>query len=154
MGFDINPYDPCVANKIVNGIQMTVTWHMDNLKVSHKDPSEVSKFIQEMGKIYCPDITVTRGMVHSYLGMNFDYSTHQSVEVLMIKYAKQISTDSPDAITGISFSPGLTTYLMFKMTEKQSYFQRNRPSKFTITWVSYYSYVCKCGLICRLQFRF
>ena len=37
MGFEINPYDPCVANKIVNGSQCTGVWHVDNLKVSHKD---------------------------------------------------------------------------------------------------------------------
>ena len=36
-GIEVNPYDPCVANKVVNGSQMTVTWHMDDLKVSHKD---------------------------------------------------------------------------------------------------------------------
>ena len=35
-GFEVNPYDPCVANKIINGSQMTVTWHVDDLKVSHK----------------------------------------------------------------------------------------------------------------------
>ena len=29
MGFKINPYDPCVASKIVNGTQMTVTWHIN-----------------------------------------------------------------------------------------------------------------------------
>ncbi len=27
MGFEINPYDPCVANKTVNGTQMTIRWH-------------------------------------------------------------------------------------------------------------------------------
>ena len=26
-GFEINPYDPCVANKMINGEQMTVVWH-------------------------------------------------------------------------------------------------------------------------------
>ena len=26
MGFTINPYDPCVANKTVNGMQMTIRW--------------------------------------------------------------------------------------------------------------------------------
>ena len=36
MGFEINPYDPCVANKMVNGNQMTICWHVENLKVSHK----------------------------------------------------------------------------------------------------------------------
>ena len=34
--FEINPYDPCVANKMLNGIQMIVVWHVDDLKVSHK----------------------------------------------------------------------------------------------------------------------
>ena len=37
IGFELNPYDPCVANKIVNGAQLTVVWHVDNLKVSHVD---------------------------------------------------------------------------------------------------------------------
>ena len=43
-GFKINPYDPCVANKMVNGKQMTVIWHVDDLKVSHVDPKENTKF--------------------------------------------------------------------------------------------------------------
>jgi hypothetical protein len=34
-GFVLNPYDPCVANKVIGGQQMTVIWHVDNLKVSH-----------------------------------------------------------------------------------------------------------------------
>ena len=43
MGFEVNPYDPCVANKTINGLQMTVTWHMDDLKVSYKESTEVTK---------------------------------------------------------------------------------------------------------------
>ena len=35
-GFIINPYDPCVANKVINGKQLTITWHVNNLKVSSK----------------------------------------------------------------------------------------------------------------------
>jgi hypothetical protein len=31
-GFTMNEYDPCVANKMVNGTQMTVCWHVDDLK--------------------------------------------------------------------------------------------------------------------------
>ena len=30
-GFKVNPYDPCVANADINGSQMTVTWHVDDL---------------------------------------------------------------------------------------------------------------------------
>ena len=34
-GFQNNPYDPCVANKMIDGEQMTNVWHVDDLKVSH-----------------------------------------------------------------------------------------------------------------------
>jgi hypothetical protein len=33
--FTINPYDPSVANKIILRNQMTICWHVDDLKASH-----------------------------------------------------------------------------------------------------------------------
>ena len=39
-GFKLNLYDPCVADKMINGSQMTVVWHVDTLKISHVDPME------------------------------------------------------------------------------------------------------------------
>jgi hypothetical protein len=33
--FEINPFDPCVANRLVHGKQHTITWHVDDLKSSH-----------------------------------------------------------------------------------------------------------------------
>jgi hypothetical protein len=44
-GFEINPYDPCMADKIIKGEQFTMTWHFDNIKMSHKDSNEVTKVI-------------------------------------------------------------------------------------------------------------
>ena len=35
IGFELNLHDPCVANKIVDGAQLTVVWHVNDLKVSH-----------------------------------------------------------------------------------------------------------------------
>ena len=52
---------------------MTVTWHVDDLKISHKDEKEVTKFIKGLGETYGNKLTVTRGKVHSYLGMHFDF---------------------------------------------------------------------------------
>ena len=43
IGFELNPYDPCVANKIVDGAQLTVVWHVDDLKVIHVDPGVVTR---------------------------------------------------------------------------------------------------------------
>ena len=39
--FRINPYDPCVANKMIGGKQLTVCWHVYNLKISCVDVNEV-----------------------------------------------------------------------------------------------------------------
>ena len=38
-GFVINPYDSCVANKMINNKQFTVVRHVDDLKVSHSESS-------------------------------------------------------------------------------------------------------------------
>lgn len=38
VGFMINPYDACVMNRMVNGKQHTVAWHVDDLKLRHVDP--------------------------------------------------------------------------------------------------------------------
>ncbi len=51
-GFVINDYDPYVANKIVNGNQMTVIWHVDDLNVSHKAQSGIDDFIASLKNKY------------------------------------------------------------------------------------------------------
>jgi len=51
-GFTMNAYDPCVANKMVNGKQMTVTWHVDDLKASHVDEFEWTKLVMFLWRKY------------------------------------------------------------------------------------------------------
>ena len=38
LGFIINPYDQCFANKIIYGKECTICWYVDDNKVSHIDP--------------------------------------------------------------------------------------------------------------------
>ena len=47
MGLKINFYDPCLANKMVNGKQMMITWHVDNLKISHMDARVITSMINK-----------------------------------------------------------------------------------------------------------
>jgi hypothetical protein len=51
-GFEINPFDPCVANKTVDSEQLTVCWHVDDLKASQKNPEVVDDFIEWVRKQY------------------------------------------------------------------------------------------------------
>ena len=41
-GFVLNPYDKCVANKMIDGSQCTIVWHVDDLKISHVSPDVVN----------------------------------------------------------------------------------------------------------------
>ncbi len=73
--FKLNLYDPYVANKTANGTQMIVFWHVDNLKVSHIDPQEITKFGNWLSTTYGVSVATHQGKVHDYLGMIFDFST-------------------------------------------------------------------------------
>ena len=51
-GFEINPYGWCVANKTVDGKQMTVVWNMDELKIFHKNGDTGDAMISKLSKGY------------------------------------------------------------------------------------------------------
>ena len=71
-GFKVNPYDPCVANKTMSdGTQCTISWYVDDLKISHRDPKVVSSIIESIEKKF-GKMKVTRGKKHVYLGISLD----------------------------------------------------------------------------------
>ena len=108
LGYTINPYDPCVANKIINDKQMTICWHVDDLLIGHVDSSVVTTFLQWLASRYDTadkKLNVTRGPRHDYLGMNIDFSDPGSVAFDMIPYISKILTGFPEKITGVSSTP-------------------------------------------------
>ena len=40
IGFEFNPYDPCIANRIVKKKQQTIRFHVDDIMSSHVDSIE------------------------------------------------------------------------------------------------------------------
>ncbi len=52
IGFVVNLYNPCVANKTMGGRQFTITWHVDDLKLSHVNKHEVTKIIERLKSLY------------------------------------------------------------------------------------------------------
>lgn len=77
---------------------MTVTWHVDELKASHQDPKQITRFIAQVKCIY-GDVTIHWGMVHDYLGMILDYSRPRKLHVRMEKYLDAIEKDFLEEIT-------------------------------------------------------
>ena len=58
--------------------------------MSHEDPAEITKFANYLAVIYGERLTVHRGLVHDYLGMDLDYTTKGKVGVSMIKYVDKV----------------------------------------------------------------
>ena len=50
--FKINPYDWCITNKTVDRKQMTVVWHVDDLKISNENGYTVESLIRKLSKRY------------------------------------------------------------------------------------------------------
>ena len=106
-GFVINEYDWCVANKMVNGKQCTVVWHVDDLKISHADSRVVTNVIKmlktQYGKV--GELNVVRGKRHEYLGIDLDFSTPGKVIISMQQYIERILDELPADMKGTATSP-------------------------------------------------
>ena len=92
----INPYDPCVANKWASEGKITLVWHVDDMKVSHKNKEEATKFIEYMKGIYGDNMPVVRGKKQTYIGMDLDYSSPGEVIVSMDSYTTEEIGEFPD----------------------------------------------------------
>jgi hypothetical protein len=106
-GFEINGYDSCVANKIIDGRQCTIIWHVDDLKISHVETKVVDDVItlleREFGKE--APLTVQRGRVHDYLGMCLDFSSPGKLVVSMESYIKSMIEEMPNDMIGTAVTP-------------------------------------------------
>ena len=79
-----------MANNTVNGKQITVVWHVDDLKISHDNGDTVDALIRKLSKQYGKevDLKIHRGKVHEYLGKKLDYHEQGKVKVEMTYYMK------------------------------------------------------------------
>jgi hypothetical protein len=78
IGFNVNPYDPCIANRMINGKHHTISWHVDDVKSRYidkpvKDESQSLYASDGIGKV-----KASRGFKHEYLGMIFEFTSKGS----------------------------------------------------------------------------
>ena len=102
MGFEFNPYDACVANRMVNGKQQTIRFHVDDLMSSHVDPQVNDMFYKELKERYgkFKEVTVKRGPVHDYLGVVYRHHPGKYLEIDMRGYIKDMIAYYPNAFKG------------------------------------------------------
>jgi hypothetical protein len=81
-GYILNPYDSCVVNKWVEESQLTIVWHVDDLKVSHKSEAVLDKEIKWLESIYGP-LVGSKSNHHTYLGMDLSF-TNKKLTISMV----------------------------------------------------------------------
>ena len=156
-GFKINPYDRCVANKMINGTQCTVAWHVDDVKISHVEKEVVDRVIHDLETKFGKEapLSKSRGKVHDYLGMILDFSVDGELRINMIPYIKMVLAALPSNMRGRAATPAAsylykinnvnpvyldeeTVDLFHSVTMQLMYLaQRGRPD--TLTAVSFLS---------------
>jgi hypothetical protein len=107
IGYKFNPYDPCVANKKIEGKRHTVRFHVDDVMASHVNTNINDEFHKWMNKKYGDfgEVKATRGKIHDYLGMRFDFSEKGKVKIDMIDYVSSMLKDFPVQLRSADVSP-------------------------------------------------
>ena len=93
----MNPFDTCVANLLINGLQRSILFHVDDYKLIQKNTrlndSLIGVLHEEYHSIF-EDGSVTMksnpGKFHKYLGMTLDYTKVGQVRITMLKYIYEI----------------------------------------------------------------
>ena len=121
LGFEINPYDRCVANKVINGTQCTICWYVDDNKISHVDKDVVSQVLIEI-EGYFGKLVTTRGDAHDLLGMKIDLDrVNKRVEIDTshhIEEALVMFEQGGDEVQGQVANPGNSQFFKVKETSK------------------------------------
>jgi len=93
IGFELNPYDPCVANKLVNSNQLTLIWHVDDIKASHCNKEVITNYIEWLRETYecifedgSGALKISCGLMHEHLGMQLDFSVPGKLKLSMVPY--------------------------------------------------------------------
>ena len=108
-GFVHNEYDMCIFNKMVNGEQIMVQFHVDDLKISHKEQAILEDFLKDLRDEFGQEdkLTENKGLVHEYLGIMTDYSIPRKVVFTMFDYLEDVIVEaSEDLQHSRLYNPG------------------------------------------------
>jgi hypothetical protein len=109
MGFELNPYDTCIANMIIDRKQCTVVWYMVNNKISHMDSKVVSHMVEKI-EVKFGKMTITREKRHAFLGMDIAFHANGTASINIKEYIKEATLEFGKDITRSATTPAKTNY--------------------------------------------
>ena len=100
---EMNPYDSCVWNKIVDGEQLTLIFHIDNILLSHRKLIIVTEHIKLLDRAcgQADSLMVTRGKYYEHLGMSLDFgSVEGACAMPQYNFIKKMFRNLPKNLRG------------------------------------------------------
>jgi hypothetical protein len=107
-GYERNCYDRCTFNKMIDGNQITIQFHVDDLKISHIKQSVIDDVLNDLNNTFGTNkkpLAATTGDIHDYLGITIDYSEKGKVKFTMYDYLEDIIEGMPDDMNGTAPTP-------------------------------------------------
>ena len=81
-GMEENSYDPCVFNKLVGGVQLSIMVHVDDLMSTCKEEQHLGDLLAFLRKTY-KEVKSANGPRVDYVGLTFDFAEGGTVSVTM-----------------------------------------------------------------------
>ena len=85
MGLTLNPYDKCVANKMIDGKQCTISWCVDDNCLTHLSDKVHDRIIERI-ELKFGKMAMTRGEELTFLGMKLRFPGDGTVRINMREY--------------------------------------------------------------------
>ena len=103
------------VNKMINGKQCTIGWHVDDVRCSYVDPMVVDHMIDLMSE----------ELLH--LGTKFDLTKDGAVTIDMSDHVKKIVAEMPEEMVGKTPTPAANH--LFKIREGSVPIERRKPTR-------------------------
>jgi hypothetical protein len=94
--------------KMVDGNQVTIQFHVDDLKISHVKQLVIDDVLADLNNKFGTNkklLSATTGEIHDYLGITIDYSNKNKVLFSMYDYLEDILAEMPEDMNGTSPTP-------------------------------------------------
>jgi hypothetical protein len=92
-----------VANKIIDHSQMTIVWHVDDLKLSHINETKLDNEVKWLESLYGPLIGA-KSSFHTYLAIDMCFE-NRKMKLSMMGYLQEIVEEFPYEIAGRVSTP-------------------------------------------------
>ena len=138
-GYEQNPYDPCTFNKTVNGEQLTIKFHVGDLRCSHMEQKVLNDLVKDLNNVFLTskkELTETKGDIHEYLGLAIDFSGKYNsnepnkfgkVVFTMFDYIEDIVASAQPDMRGIAPDPAKSKLFDVHDTSHDEYYEINYP---------------------------